>query len=233
VHRLPGWVLSITLAALCGWAAALFADDEVVPASQEPRHRVKLENDVVRVIDVEIPPGYRTLMHEHANNYAYLMVTAARLRNEVPGQAPADIEIPTGLVGYYRASQGAYVHRFTNIGETQFRAIGIELLSPAASPDVSTPLDSGTGYVTVLDNERVRAYRLVLQPGQSTGMVKLAPRTVRVAGSAVSLTESSANGSKRDLRLTPAQFEWRLGAGAFALQNTGSSPAELYEFELK
>jgi hypothetical protein len=127
---------------------------------------VKLVNDVVRIVDVEIPPGYRTLMHEHALNYAYLMVSSARLRNETPDKPPADVDIAAGLVGYYRASQGAYVHRFTNIGESVFRAIGIELLSPSASVDVVTPLDRSTGYVTVLDNERVRVYRLVLEPGK-------------------------------------------------------------------
>jgi hypothetical protein len=218
--------------ALCG-ALSAHAEDRVIPASQEPRHVVKLENAVVRIIDVEIPPGYRTLMHEHANNYAYLMVSAARLRNEVPGKPPADMDIPAGLVGYYRASEGAYVHRFTNIGETQFRAIGIELLSLAAAPEITTPRDLLSGYVTVLDNERVRAYRLVLQPGQSTGLVRVAPRTVRVAETAGSLTERSAEGSTRELKLAPAQFEWRSDAAAMALTNTGSSAVELYEFELK
>ena len=227
------WACFIFFAALCGSAAAALAQDKVVPATEEPRHRVKLENDVVRIVDVEIPPGYRTLMHEHARNYAYLMVSAARLRNEVPDKPAADIDIAAGLVGYYRASQGAYVHRFTNIGESVFRAIGIELLSASASTDVFTPLDRSSGYVTVLDNERVRAYRLVLEPGQSTGLVRLAPRTVRVAGNGLALVESTADGSKRELRLAPAQFEWRADAAAVALENTGTTPAELYEFELK
>lgn len=227
------WPHFLFLAALCACAISAIAQDTVVPATEEPRHVVKLVNDVVRIVDVEIPPGYRTLMHEHALNYAYLMVTAARLRNETPDKAPADVDIAAGLVGYYRASQGAYVHRFTNIGESVFRAIGIELLSPSASVDVVTPLDRSSGYVTVLDNERVRVYRLVLEPGKSTGLVSLAPRTVRVAGNEMALVEKSADGKKRDLRLAPAQFEWRAEAAAVALENTGSSTAELYEFEMK
>jgi len=233
VHRSSSWTLSTSLAVVCFAAVAALAEERVVPASQEPRHRVKLENEAVRVIDVEIPPGYRTLTHEHANNYAFLMVTAARLRNGVPGKPEADIDIGAGLVGYYAASQGAYVHSFTNIGETVFRAIGIELLAPAASSEVTTPLDNASGYVTVLDNERVRVYKLVLQPGQSTSVVPLASRTVRVAGSDVNLTERTADGSKRELRLTPAQFEWRAQATAIALENAGSAPAEIYEFALK
>lgn len=220
------------VALLCS-AGTVFAQEEIVPANREPRHRVKLENDVVRIVDVEIPPGDRTLVHEHALNYAFLMVSASRLRNEVQGKPAVDIDIPAGLVGYYRATQGVYVHRFTNIGHRAFRAIGIELLSVSASPEVTTPLDRSTGYVTVLDNERVRAYRLVLEPGQSTGLVRLAPRTVRVAGGAAVLKERNADGTERDLHLAPAQFEWRKNAAAVALTNAGSAPAELYEFELK
>jgi hypothetical protein len=221
------------LVALCCAAGAAYAQDEVVPANQEPRHRVKAENEVVRVVDVEIPPGYRTLMHAHAMNYAFLMVSGARLRNEMPGKPAADIDIPAGMVGYYNASQGAYVHRFTNIGESVFRAIGIELLRSAASPDVTTPRDGGTGYVTVLDNERVRAYRLVLKPGESTGLVRFAPRTIRVAGTAAALKQRAADGSERQLNLTPAQFEWLAEASAANLTNVGAAPAEIYEFELK
>jgi len=233
VHRSSSWRLSAVLAVLGFTAAVALAEERVVPASQEPRHRVKLENEAVRVIDVEIPPGYRTLTHEHANNYAYLMVTAARLRNAVPGKPEAELNIPAGLVGYYAASQGAYEHSFTNIGETVFRAIGIELLAAATSSEVTTPLSNASGYVTVLDNERVRVYKLVLQPGQSTSVVPLAPRTLRVAGSDVNLTERTADGGKRELRLAPAQFEWRAKATAIALENGGSAPAELYEFALK
>jgi len=224
---------SVLIAWLYCSMAAVHAQDTVVPAKEEPRHRIKLENEVVRIVDVEIPPGDRTLMHEHSNNYAYLMVSAARLRNEVPGKPAADIDIAAGLVGYYRASQGAYVHRFSNIGESPFRAIGIELLSASAAPEVATPIDSATGYVTVLDNERVRAYRLLLQPGQSTGVVQLPPRTVRVAGSAANIVERGVDGGTRELKLTPAQFEWRAEAAALAVENTGSAPAELYQFELK
>ncbi len=68
MHRSSGWTLSTSLAVLCFAAVAALAEERVVPANQEPRHRVKLENEAVRVIDVEIPPGYRTLTHAHAHN---------------------------------------------------------------------------------------------------------------------------------------------------------------------
>ena len=209
------------------------AEDAAVPAQQEPRHRPKLENEYVRVLDVEIPPGYQTLFHTHALNYTYLMVNAALLRNEVPGKPPADIKIPAGLVGYYRASEGAYTHRFTNIGTETFRAIGIELMRTAPDVSVTPPLPEQSGYVTVLDNERVRAYRVTLEPGQSTPSVTLPGPSIRVAGTAGQVLQQAPGAQPVAMDLTPAQFEFRSGPAAYSLKNVGAARVEIYEFEFK
>ena len=86
--RLSHPILSAVLGTLLAVGAfgPVYAEDEAIPAQQEPRHRPKLENEYVRVLDVEIPAGYQTLFHTHALNYTYLMVNAALLRNEVPGK---------------------------------------------------------------------------------------------------------------------------------------------------
>jgi quercetin dioxygenase-like cupin family protein len=209
------------------------AEDEAIPAQQEPRHRPKLENEYVRVLDVEIPAGYQTLFHTHALNYTYLMVNSALLRNEVPGKPAADIKIPAGLVGYYRASEGAYTHRFTNIGDGTFRAIGIELMRAAPGVAVTPPLPEQSGYVTVLDNERVRAYRVTLEPGQSTPSVTLPGPSIRVAGTAGKILQQAPGAEAVAINLTPAQFEFRSGSAAHSLKNVGDARVEIYEFELK
>jgi hypothetical protein len=209
------------------------AEDAVIPAQQEPRHRPKLENEYVRVLDVEIPAGDQTLFHTHALNYAYLMVNAASLRNEVPGKPPVEIKIPAGLVGYYRASEGAYTHRFTNIGDGTFRAIGIELMRTAPGATVTPPLPEQSGYVTVLDNERVRAYRVILEPGQSTSNVALAGPSIRVAGTAGNILQQAPGAQPVAVSLAPAQFEFRSGAAEHSLKNVGDARVEIYEFQLK
>ncbi len=222
--------IMITASMLIGRAA--IAEDSVIPATEEPRHRVKLENPVVRIVDVEIPPGDQTLLHSHSLDYAFLMVNRASLLNEVQGKPPVDLSVAAGLIGYYRATQGAYIHRFTNVGTQPFRAIGIELLAASPTPEVSAALPGSSGYVTVLDNERVRAYRLVLAPGQSTPSVTLPGRTVRVAGTNATLVETiGADSIQR--RFEPAMFEWRAAPSTQTLKNTGDAPVTLYEFEIK
>jgi hypothetical protein len=163
--------------------AATADDDRVVPAHEEPRHVPKLVNRWVRVIDVEIPEGERTMFHAHSLDYPYLMITSVTLKNQVFGQEPKDTPITRGLVGYYRAStQGTYTHRFINLGPGTFRAIGIELLRPMAlGGTVTASIPAQPGIETAIDNERVRAYRIVLQPGQSVGPLAIPGPSLRIA----------------------------------------------------
>ena len=226
-------VVSMMAAAWLPGSPCAHAQD-AVPANQEPRHRVKLENEYVRIIDVEVPAGDATLFHTHSLDYPYVMVTDALLKNEVPGKPASDLRITRGLIGYYRASQGAYTHRFVNAGAGTFRAIGIELLKPApSSAQVVTPLAGNTGYATVLDNERVRGYLVTLQPGQSVGPVTLAGPGIRVVLTGGKVEQKGEDGKAATLELTPAQFAWRSNTSALSLTNVGSSNVEIVEFELK
>ena len=227
-------VLLATLFAGAPWLAAA-EDEPVVPAHQEPRHVPRLVNDRVRVIDVEIPEGERTLFHAHSLDYPYLMVTSVTLENQVYGQAPKDLPITRGLVGYYRAStQGTYTHRFINRGPGTFRAIGIELLQPLAlGGGVTASIPAQPGLVTALDNERVRAYRIVLQPGQSLGPIAIPGPSLRVAMTPGTITDQAPGAAPVPSELAPARFSYSAAARVTTLVNRGDQPVELVEFEFK
>jgi hypothetical protein len=219
--------LAAVLAALAAFGAG--AEDRIVPAQEEPHHRPKFQNDYVRVLDVEIAQDDATLFHTHSLDYPYVMVTGVTLLNQVPGGEPGEILIKRGLIGYYRASQGAYTHRFTNRGPGTFRAIGIELLRPAAAANaIVTPLTDATGYRTVLDNDRVRGYLLKLEPGQSAGPVTLSGPGIRVVLGGGEIEQAGVA-----LKLEPAQFAWRVKPETVTVKNTGTTTVELVEFELK
>lgn len=218
--------------ASCLWAAD---EDRVVPAHQEPRHVPKLVNALVRVIDVEIPEGERTLFHAHSLDYPYLMVTSVTLNNQIYGQEPKDLPITRGLVGYYRAStQGTYTHRFINLGPGTFRAIGIELLQRLAlGGPVTDSVPARPGLATALDNERVRAYRIVLAPGQSLGPIAIPGPSLRVALTAGTITDQAPGGAAVETTLAPARFTFSDAARVTTLTNRGTEPLELVEFEFK
>ncbi len=229
---------ALTLLAFCLFSTSLVwaaDDDRVVPAHQEPRHVPKLVNALVRVIDVEIPEGERTLFHAHSLDYPYLMVTSVTLNNQIFGQESKDLPITRGLVGYYRAStQGTYTHRFINLGPGTFRAIGIELLQPIAlGGSVTGSIPAQPGLTTVLDNERVRAYRIVLAPGQSLGPIAIPGPSLRVALPAGAITDQAPGAAAVETTLAPARFAFSDTARVITLTNRGTEPLELVEFEFK
>ena len=226
------------LSALIGLLSLLalgggWAEEKVVDAKDEPHHRPKFINEVVRVLDVEVLPGEGTLYHTHSLDYPYVMLSTSLLKNDIPGKPQADLNITAGLIGYYRASQGAYTHRFTNVDSKSFRAIGIELLSNAPLGGGGMPLTESAGVKKVLDNERVRGYRLTLTPGESIGPVTLPGRSVRVAQTAGVLEQSVNGGKSSKTSLDLAQFEWRETAASYVLKNVSETTMELIEFEFK
>lgn len=220
--------------ALIACTGARAQDDRVVPAHEEPRHVPKLTNEWIRVIDVAIPEGERTMYHAHSLDYPYLMVTSVTLQNQVFGQEPKDVKIERGFAGYYRAVQGTYTHRFINRGPGTFRAIGIELLKTGpASTTVAAPLPEMPGFATVLDNERVQAWRITLEPGQSIGPVTVPGPSLRVAIDAGRLVEQSAGKAETVSELVPAGFVFREQPYTATFTNPGDARIEFVEFSLK
>jgi len=225
------WVFgAVALMITAGWAGAA---DIAVPAHEEPRHVPRLMNAWVRVIDVEIPEGERTLFHAHTLDYPYVMLSSVTLDNEVDGRTPTKLPISRGTVGYYRAStQGTYTHRFINLGPGTFRAVGIELLQPLAlGRPVTAALPVQPGVETALDNERVRAYRIVIPPGATIGPLNIPGPSLRVIMTAGRLGDPAAGAGGIDVQ--PAQFQFREGVAVTTATNLGPQPLELMEFQFK
>ena len=225
-----------SLALLClAYGGVLAADDErVVPANEEPRHVVKLENEWVRVIDVEIPEGEQTLYHTHSLDYPYVLVTSVTLYNQIHGQEPKDVKMQAGFIGYYNAvAKGAYTHRFINRGPGTFRAIGIELLKPIEDPAAPiAALPPLTGVETALDNERVGAYRIKLAPRATIGPLTIPGPSIHVAmGEGKMVIE--IEDTRTETRVTPAQFVFQPQTTTATFTNLGGTELELVEFVLK
>src|SRR5882762_1024201 len=138
-----------------------------VEISGEPRHHPKFENEFVRVLDVTVPAGDATLWHVHRRDNVVITLGTASLRIETVGAETAEVFWKLGDVNFRKAT---YVHRAINIGATPFHNLTIELLkSPAGSPAASS-LKKTTARQPILENERVRVYRVALEPGQSMPM---------------------------------------------------------------
>jgi quercetin dioxygenase-like cupin family protein len=58
---------------------------EPVPVNREPHHRVVFENQYVRVVDVNIPPGQTTLFHTHQRDNISVRISGGLTQTQTEG----------------------------------------------------------------------------------------------------------------------------------------------------
>jgi len=200
-----------------------------VEISGEAHHHPKVENEFVRIWDVTVPAGDATLWHVHRNDNVVVTFADANLRLESATAAPAEAQWKFGEVRFAKAT---YTHRAINVGTTPFHNLTIELLK-SPGPQEQSPKYPIT-RTPVLENERVRVFRVTLEPGQSTSM-----HTHVFAGLSIALTsgeiEITTEGKKRadKLSLPLGDVRWRAGIVMHSVKNVGKTRFEAVDVELK
>lgn len=117
-----------------------------VPMHEEPRHRLVLAYQQVRVMDVKIRPGDTTLFHVHDVPALYVAVSVAPVDIQLlngrwggthpaadPGRKPGDVNVDTSYV------RQPLTHRVANVGSQLFNLIAIT--NSTASPGDGDPPD--------------------------------------------------------------------------------------------
>ncbi len=221
--------LLLTLLALTLQAAAL---QTAVPVGDEPRHHVRFENRYVRVIEAIIPAGDTTLFHTHSRDNVPIAIEGGSLRTTLvgSGQPPTESTVEKGRAWW---AQAAYTHQITNTGKARVRFIDAEIIaSPGVTDDVP-PLTGIAGHTLLFENERARAYRVMLQPGQASGAHKHGRSflNVSVSGGAVYIETPNKKGAKTIIK--PGSYAWFDGPLTHSLKNVGSTAYEAIDIELK
>jgi mannose-6-phosphate isomerase-like protein (cupin superfamily) len=214
--------------------AAAATDPAVVPVESAPFHFEVFENDYVRFLNVLIPPGKVGAYHRHSIDFAYVIVEATdRVEITVLDKPMGLVSLNAGQVVFTAYSKAPLIHQVANAGRSSVHIMGIEIpdsqpgrFSPSARSDVPA-------YTPVLHNERVRGWRLMLQPDESAAaIVQTAPgvRIVVQGGDTVELTPEKPD---HELSLSRGDFVWQEAGTTRAVRNVGTSPVEWVEFELK
>src|SRR5207237_4064092 len=138
-----------------------------VEISGEAHHHPKFENEFVRVWDVTVPAGESTLWHVHRNDNVVVTLGDANLRLENASAPPTEAQWKFGEVRFAKAT---YIHRALNIGTTAFHNLTIELLKPSNFVADPSMLPVQIGRIPILENDRVRVYRLSLAPSEAVAM---------------------------------------------------------------
>ena len=110
------------------------------------------------------------------------------------------------------------------------RLLGLGIVHP--DPGKFTPSTRPAKYEVVMDNERVRAWRLKLNPGEAAPAVKQTAPGARFVVAGGDVVEKRPGQPDQPLVLKNHDF-MALPAEERDLQNTGTTPIEIVEMELK
>ncbi len=112
-------------------ALPCIAQDKPIPIDEEGHHHLVLENEYTRVFHTEVPPKQSTLMHQHDHDYVWVQIGPADVRNERVGSTPAEVKLKDGDVKFIK---GGFAHKVTNLMDSPFVNITIEVKKPATKP---------------------------------------------------------------------------------------------------
>jgi len=196
-----------------------------VAMHEEPRHRLVLTHQQVRVMDVKIRSGDTTLFHVHDVPAIYVAVSAAPVDIQLlngkwggthpaadPGRKPGDVNVDTSYV------RAPITHRVTNVGSQLFNLIAI------TSSTVS-PVDSGTPEMPgdlELRNRWFTQSRVRLAPGTALGWYSSSSPTIVVQPLPGTATVLLKSGEKQTLN-TPGSWALIPAGTPYQLTSPGSA----------
>ncbi len=116
-----------------------------IPVREEPRHKNVFENEIVRVLDVRIPPGDTTLYHTHETPSLFVTFTNTKTGSQELNKSKKEGRSTSGTSSY-NAFTIPRIHRVWNSDLELFHVMDMEILtrgvvhasSPLPNPDPET-----------------------------------------------------------------------------------------------
>jgi len=226
-----------------------------VPITSEQHHHLALQNEYVRLFEVEVPPHQSTLLHQHDYDYIYIAIGDAQFTNILPGKAPAAIRMADGDIHF---SRGGFAHLARNDANTPFRNVTIELLRPqgavrnlckqivAGAPDAKAdcPDAASNQYFArwpQFETDEIRASLVRLDPHIKVDFRFLkdhpessVPREWLILAVNPIVIKTNLKGA-RHKNLKPGEFLWTTQPDFASVENPRNEPVQYYllEFSLK
>jgi hypothetical protein len=232
-------LVAASLAALISSFAVAAAQSgpTVVPVEKAPYHMPIFKNDLAMLLNVYLPPGAgkgAQVYHTHSRDQISVLVQAADMGGNDLNAPPREERRGTrGNAGYTAFSKGPRTHRGENVGTTPFQNIVVALLYPDPGRFMAGTRAENSGYKQIMDNERVRGWRLTLEPGQEAAAIAQTAPGLRVVVDGGDLVEVVPGQPDRAMHVRLGDFFWQDAGTTRAVRNRGTSKLELVEFELK
>jgi quercetin dioxygenase-like cupin family protein len=225
----------VSVLLLCGAVLAQTAGE--VEITSEPHHHLALENQYVRLFQVDVPPGKATLMHRHGHDYVYVTLGDAAIENNVEGKPPATLTLKDGQTNF---TPGNFAHLVKTVSDSPFRNVTIELLQDEkAHHSAPAKWDEERG-VQILEGgmedilfvkDNVRVSDIQLQPRAMIPLHRHPGPRLLVAVSNVELRTSPTGRTSTPVALKAGEVKWIPAGPAHTLMNVGTRQARFIVLE--
>jgi len=228
-------VLTFTLAQ----PALAQLEDKPVPMDKAPFHIPVFQNDWIILLNVNIPPGRNTGYHTHyADSVSVNLMPASQTNqnygsNEVSAPGTGGEGAPGRATFTNVTKDGPHTHKASNVGPTPFHNISFIFKKPGPAGNTVSDRSGVNGYTQIMDNARLRAWRVILEPGQSTGQITQSAPGLRVYVHGGLLAEVIPGNADRGMAPYDGDFIWKDAGETRSIKNTGTQRLELIEFEMK
>ena len=229
-----GLLLIATPAAFAGPVPGGETTAATPPVEHAAFHHLIFANDDVAILNNRYPPGGDSGFHAHYRDLFYVVIQPAPSMGQRMGQPlTAAPMVSAGTAGYSPVGAGPRVHRVVNGEQGALQIIVIELRRAHSSGESVSPRESAPQYVQIAENPRMRAWRLILEAGQSAPAILQKGNGVRIVVRGGLLTTTSSGYPDQTLKLEAGDFAIQNGGATRALRNSGKEIIELVELELK
>jgi len=227
-------ILVFAPAALAQQSQREGAEAGAPPVEYASFHQLVFVNEDFAVLNNRYPPGGDSGFHAHYRDIFYVVIQSAPSRAQRIGQPLTDAPLaPVGAAGYSATGTEPRVHRVVNGDDGPSQFIVVELRRPSPRGSAVSSRAGAPQYVQIVDNERLRAWRLILEPGQTVPAISQGGSGIRVVVRGGLLTTTMPTLPDQTLLLRSGEFAVQSDGSTRALRNSGAETIELVEIELK
>jgi quercetin dioxygenase-like cupin family protein len=207
-----------------------------VEITSEPSHHLAIDNEYVRVFQVEVAPHTATLMHRHRHDYIAVTLGDAHISNEVEGKPPVEVNLKNGGAGF---TAGNFAHIARNLGDQPFRNVTIELMqdeklrqTPSHWPEESGEKTFPGGSSKILFvKDGVRVSEVNLEPGATEPSHHHDGPHLAIAVSDLDLRSDVEGSAPTAEKLKAGEVKWLPGGYTHTVTNVGKTPARIVAVE--
>lgn len=207
---------------------------EIPPVERASFHQLMFADEDIAILNNFYPPSGDSGFHAHYRDILYVIIQPSDSSVQSVGKPLAAAPmVSAGTAGYSSIGGERRVHRVVNGDKSSFQIIVTEIRRASPSGTAISSRESAPQYVQIVDNPRVRAWRLILEPGQSVPAITQGNKGVRVVVRGGLLATITAGEPNQILALRPGDFAVQPAGLTRALSNNGTETIELVEMELK